>query len=480
MKKKVAIQGIGGCNHYIAAKDFFGEDEIETIDCNTFKELAKLVADNRDILGIMAIENTIAGSILQNYRLLRENRLSIVGEYKLRISHSLAALPGVKMEDIREINSHPMALMQCAEFLERFPAIKLVEKDDTAGSAKWISDNQLKDHAAICPSGAAKLYGMNILAEGIETNKRNFTRFLILSNREVSKEVLRYLYNKEKNRNLHVNEESALQARRNREEYEKNITLYRSSILRLTEQIHNCIQVHSQMETEGARSGKLDISRVWRAEVLGDGRVFSRQFPADKPGFSVDILLDASASRMKSQETIAAQGYILAESLRMCKVPVRVTGFCSLSGYTVLRIFKTFQDKNGGSRIFDYFASGWNRDGLALRGAGELLKNTPAERKLLLVLTDASPNDIHRIPPGNDHPLGCDYSGKAAVEDAAREVRALKKENVRVGAIFTGENMDVPAAEEIYGKNMARISTMDQLAGAAGALIRKEIQELTG
>lgn len=202
MKKKVAIQGIGGCNHYIAAKDFFGEDEIETIDCNTFKELAKLVADNRDILGIMAIENTIAGSILQNYRLLRENRLSIVGEYKLRISHSLAALPGVKMEDIREINSHPMALMQCAEFLERFPAIKLVEKDDTAGSAKWISDNQLKDHAAICPSGAAKLYGMNILAEGIETNKRNFTRFLIISNREVSKEVLRYLYNKEKNRNL--------------------------------------------------------------------------------------------------------------------------------------------------------------------------------------------------------------------------------------------------------------------------------------
>lgn len=284
----------------------------------------------------------------------------------------------------------------------------------------------------------------------------------------------------EKNRNLHVNEESALQARRNREEYAKNITLYRSSILRLTEQIHNCIQVHSQMETEGARSGKLDISRVWRAEVLGDGRVFSRQFPADKPGFSVDILLDASASRMKSQEIIAAQGYILAESLRMCKVPVRVTGFCSLRGYTVLRIFKTFQDKNGGSRIFDYFASGWNRDGLALRGAGELLKNTPAERKLLLMLTDASPNDIHRIPPGNDHPLGCDYSGKAAVEDAAREVRALKKENVRVGAIFTGENMDVPAAEEIYGKNMARISTMDQLAGAAGALIRKEIQELTG
>ena len=121
MKIKIAIQGIGGCNHYIAAKDFFDGEEIETIDCNTFKELAKLVADDSNILGIMAIENTIAGSILQNYRLLRENRLTIVGEYKLRISHSLVALPGVKMEDIKEINSHPMALMQCSEFLERFP-----------------------------------------------------------------------------------------------------------------------------------------------------------------------------------------------------------------------------------------------------------------------------------------------------------------------------------------------------------------------
>ena len=201
MKIKIAIQGIGGCNHYIAAKDFFDGEEIETIDCNTFKELAKLVADDSNILGIMAIENTIAGSILQNYQLLRENRLTIVGEYKLRISHSLVALPGVKMEDIKEINSHPMALMQCSEFLERFPDKKLVEKDDTAGSAKWIKENGLADHAAICPAGAAELYGMNILAEGIETNKRNFTRFLIVSNKEVSKEVLTYLYKRERVKN---------------------------------------------------------------------------------------------------------------------------------------------------------------------------------------------------------------------------------------------------------------------------------------
>lgn len=188
MKQKVAIQGIGGCNHYIAAKAYFDGQEIETIDCDTFKELANLVASNKDILAMMAIENTIAGSLLPNYQLIRENDLVITGEYKLRIEHSLVALPGVGIEDIKEVNSHPMALMQCGDFLDRHPYMKLVEKDDTAGSAKWIKENNLMDHAAICPSGAAELYGMNILAEGIETNKRNFTRFLVLANKDAVRE----------------------------------------------------------------------------------------------------------------------------------------------------------------------------------------------------------------------------------------------------------------------------------------------------
>ena len=190
MKRKVAIQGIGGCNHYIAAKLFFKGDDIETIDCDTFKELAEHVVKDPSKLGIMAIENTIAGSLLQNYKILKENRLVIVGEYKLRITHALVALPGVELKDIREINTHPMAFMQCEEFLGTLPNVKLVEKEDTAGSAKWIKENNLTDHAAICPAGAAELYGMNVLADGIETNKRNFTRFLILANKDVAKEVL--------------------------------------------------------------------------------------------------------------------------------------------------------------------------------------------------------------------------------------------------------------------------------------------------
>ena len=138
-----------------------------------------------------------------------------------------------------------------------------------------------------------------------------------------------------------------------------------------------------------------------------------------------------------------------------------------------------FGDKGGSRKIFDYFASGWNRDGLALRAAGELIRSAPAPRHLLLLLTDASPNDSHRIPPGGPYPLGRDYADQPAVEDAAREVRALQQKGIRVAAVFMGEDSSAGNAAAIYGRSMARIRTMDQLAGAAGTLIRREIQELS-
>ncbi len=180
--KKVLIQGIDGCNHYIAAKEYFSGETIETCGCETFKELAAKVASDPGICGLMAVENTIAGSLLQNFRLICNCNLKVVGEYKLRIKHSLVAMPGVSLDDIREVNSHPMALMQCADYLEGLRHAKLVEKDDTAASARWIKENNLVDHAAICPRQAAELYGLNVLADGIETNKRNFTRFVVVVN----------------------------------------------------------------------------------------------------------------------------------------------------------------------------------------------------------------------------------------------------------------------------------------------------------
>ena len=179
--KKVAIQGISGSYHDVAARNYFEGEEIEIIGCRSFKEVVKKIKDDTSVVGIMAIENTIAGSLLQNHELIRQSGCNVIGEYKLRISHSLAVLPGTKLSDVAEVNSHPIALMQCADYLESLPDIKIVEKEDTATSARWIAEKKLEGHAAICGKSAAEIYGLEVLAEGIETNKRNFTRFLAIA-----------------------------------------------------------------------------------------------------------------------------------------------------------------------------------------------------------------------------------------------------------------------------------------------------------
>lgn len=191
MKKKVAIQGIAGCYHDIAARNYYEGEEIEIIPCNTFPDVISAIKKDPSVVGLMAIENTIAGSLLQNHELIRESGLKVTGEYKLRISHSLVALPGTSIHEITEVNSHPIALMQCTEFLNTLPNAKVVEKEDTAMSARWIAENHIEGHAAICGKLAAQIYGMEVLAEGIETNKRNFTRFLSIADRWVADEIMR-------------------------------------------------------------------------------------------------------------------------------------------------------------------------------------------------------------------------------------------------------------------------------------------------
>ncbi|MFR9503361.1 MAG: prephenate dehydratase [Rikenellaceae bacterium] len=182
--KKITIQGVEGCYHEVAARKYFEGEEIGVIPCATFGKLFETMAADRSLLGIAAIENTIAGSLLQNHNLLSDSSLRIVGEQKIRVSHVVAVLPGESIEDIKEVHSHPIALMQCGEWLSKHPSIKAVESDDTAESAKIISEQQLKGHAAICGAWAAELYGLEVIERGIETNHHNFTRFLILCDEE--------------------------------------------------------------------------------------------------------------------------------------------------------------------------------------------------------------------------------------------------------------------------------------------------------
>ncbi|MDY5659339.1 MAG: prephenate dehydratase [Sodaliphilus sp.] len=181
MDLRVAIQGVAGCFHDAAAREYFEGQDIETVPCETFNGMFNLLKSDASMLGILAIENTIAGSLLQNHELLRQSNMTIVGEYKKYISHSIAALPGQSIDDIAEVNSHPMALRQCEQYLQLHPKMKMVETYDTAGSAKMIAENNLVGHAAICGRYAAELYGLKVLEDDIQTNKRNFTRFLVVT-----------------------------------------------------------------------------------------------------------------------------------------------------------------------------------------------------------------------------------------------------------------------------------------------------------
>ena len=179
--KKIAIQGVPGSFHDIAAHKFFPNEEIQLICCDTFEEIFEHIHQDSSVIGLVAIENTIAGSLLHNYELMRESGVTIVGEHKLRIKHNCVCLPEDDWDTLTEVHSHPVALAQCHSFLKRHPNLKVVEADDTAKSAEIIREKDLRGHAAICSKYAAELYGMKVLEEGIETNKHNFTRFLVVA-----------------------------------------------------------------------------------------------------------------------------------------------------------------------------------------------------------------------------------------------------------------------------------------------------------
>jgi prephenate dehydratase len=179
MNKKVTIQGYEGSFHQVAARQFFGKT-VEVITCDTFREVVKIGADPTQSDGaVMAIENSIAGSILPNYNLLQKSNLKVIGEVYLSISQNLMVHPGVKLSDIKEVHSHPMAILQCLDYLEQHH-FKLVESEDTALSAKLVHQHKSKHTAAIASKLAAQLYHLEIIGPDIHTLKNNITRFLIL------------------------------------------------------------------------------------------------------------------------------------------------------------------------------------------------------------------------------------------------------------------------------------------------------------
>lgn len=267
------------------------------------------------------------------------------------------------------------------------------------------------------------------------------------------------------------------QAERNKTHFKEKRHFYENCITRLAQQIRNALLVYPQPAKLTSRAGQIAPEQIWRAVRLNDDRVFTDKFEEEHSEFSVDLLLDASASRLQSQEMIAAQAYVIARSLRLCKVPVQVCSFLSIRGYTVMRRFCGYGDSDKDERIFDYFAAGWNRDGLAVKGVGHMMQSSPAENRPLILLTDASPNDDRRLPPDREsgHHLSRDYSGNAGVEDTAAEVRALRRSGIQVMAILNGEDGSTEAARKIYGDDFVRIENIRHLSDAVGTLLLRKM-----
>lgn len=179
--KRIAIQGILGSFHDIAAHEYFNGEQVQIICCATFEQVFENIKRDPTVIGLLAIENTIAGSLLHNYELLRDSGTTIVGEHKLHISHSICCLPDDDWATVSEVHSHPVALMQCRNYLANHPELKAVEDEDTAGSAEYIAKHRCRGLAAICHADAAKMYGLKVLENHIEDNKHNFTRFLVVT-----------------------------------------------------------------------------------------------------------------------------------------------------------------------------------------------------------------------------------------------------------------------------------------------------------
>lgn len=245
-----------------------------------------------------------------------------------------------------------------------------------------------------------------------------------------------------------------------------------NSIHRLAHKLQNTILVNFQPNPVKATAGKLLAGKVWRSTQLNDPKVFERSSYDELGGLCIDLLLDASASQLDRQEIIAAQGFIIAEALTRCQIPVKVYSFCNRYNYTVINLFRDYPETDRNLEIFNYFAAGFNRDGLAIRTAVHLLSSAPYDNRILIVLSDGKPHDLTKVGTSL---LQHAYAKDIAVNDAAREVRQGRGRGISILCVFTGRDEDLPAAQTIYGRPLAHIQSPERFADTVGILIQNEL-----
>lgn len=275
---------------------------------------------------------------------------------------------------------------------------------------------------------------------------------------------------------LHKQKE-AQQQQRNRDSFNKNYARNMTEIAALSGKIQNSVLIHLRPSPVKANAGKLNCGIVWRAKELEDEKVFIKDEQGDQGDLSVDILLDASTSQKERQEAVSAQGYMIAEGLSRCGIPCRVMSFCSMTGYTILRVFRDYYETRASDRIFDYVSNGCNRDGLAIRAAHQLISETGFEHRLLIVLSDVKPNDVRKIRSRGEGEAQA-YELGAGVTDTAFEVRRARADGISVVCVFTGADEDLLSAKLVYGRDLARIQHMEKFADTVGTLIQNQIKSI--
>lgn len=316
------------------------------------------------------------------------------------------------------------------------------------------------------------------IEEKLCTGKHKESHLLFTKGKKYNlKEQSRELPKKEIKEILEFRRECKNQYEKNKEYFEKNRPVYKNSINRLSEKLRITLDSEREIFPLMSNHGKINGGKIWQALYVDNPRVFEKKEQEDKSGFSVDIMIDGSSSRKNSQEFIAAQVYVLAKSLERCNIPCQIYSYCSIRGYTVLRIFKDYSEQKAGKEIFKYVAAGNNRDGLALKGAGHLMEHSPKEKRILVVLTDASPQDDQSATEGAFYKNN-EYTDELAIKDTEKEIHNLKSNNIQVIGIFMGSERGTIAAKEIFGKDFVKIETIHQFSDTVGRILQEKIRNI--
>jgi len=277
---------------------------------------------------------------------------------------------------------------------------------------------------------------------------------------------------------LYFNKALKEQREINLEHFNSNYIKYKNSILKLTNKIRNTMLAYFESYTGKSEAGRLNAPKIWRNVYLNDNRVFTKVYNNDIGNLSVDILLDASASQHERQETIAAEAYIIAESFTQCQIPVRVYSFSSLRNYTVINLYRDYDETDKNNKIFNYKTTGCNRDGLAIRTALYMMEGSNYLNKILIVLSDCKPNDTQCIPDTGIKQEQTKYAGATGIIDTAFEVKRGINNGNSILCVFTGEDEDIPTAKKIYGHNFARIYYPERFAEIVGVLMQNQLKNL--